>query len=213
MIVCGFAKIEAENIKSASLKLTIKTSWQPRTNFVHDVNGKSYDVKSMEASFQPGDVPVELTGVLFINPTTKNIWVGLKKDYYVDTDKGIIGVEVVDDRVDWEKSLVSVSDDKEASLDELKIRAVNAIQAYDIPTGSGYRTRIFYSNILSPWYFVTSPRSSAPLQMKPKSMSVEHGVLQLDYENRQNIKASLWIDVQTHKLLKATEEGKQVFPK
>ena len=78
---------------------------------------------------------------------------GLKKDYYVDTDKGVIGVEVVDDRVDWEKSLVSVSDDKDAYLDELKIRAVNAIQAYDIPTGSGYRTRIFYSNILESLVF------------------------------------------------------------
>ena len=200
--------------QAMTLKVTTNTTWTARTNALYSLAGTVRMLNTKEgactfqtASGQTFDIPA----VVLVNDATKTVWAGRKAEYYIETDSGIVGIRLDGGVLQWDSGLITKLKPGE-TLEDVIHRfetEVDHLQLGNPPT-----QWIEIKRVINPLFFTDPPGSSRPGDATIKKFAINKGELQLDLESPTGIyKASIWIDIKTRNIVKAIENGQQVFPK
>lgn len=205
---------------TAALKVTIESSWSAHTNVLYNkqgakVNAKTDSKHAVYSYRDRGNRLIELPVVAFRSPETGIIFIGNDGFNYLETDSGIVGWRLwPGGSVAWCKNLAmnakpevqldSAIGQFEREMDPLILEGLNR-------EGTGL------ISVLGEDFFAASPKSSRIASIghdaKVTDFEVKEGRLHLDITSPTGVyKARVWIDIKSHRVLKADQDGKNVFP-
>jgi hypothetical protein len=201
--------------QAMTMKVITNTTWTARTNALYSLAGTVRLVNTKESvytfqftSAHTGDIPV----AVLVNDATKTVWAGRKAEFYIETDSGIVGIRDDVGVLQWDSGLITKLKPGE-TLDDAVHRFETEV---DHPKLGDPPTQwIEIRRVLNPWFFTNPEGSSRPWGGSSiKKFAINKGELQLDLESPTGIyKTSVWIDIKTRNIVKAIENGQQVFPK
>lgn len=158
-----------------------------------------------------------------------NLWVGPEGagiNFYIETEKGVLrGFQQGLGEILWCESLVTMPRDPKISIDQL-IAQFERHPDGDAIHDAGIICRretekiryTFFSEALDWDHRLRLPNQSAGLLLGAGIVGIQviGNTLRLELENKNpelNYAVSVWVDINSKKVLKAVEKGKQVYPK
>ncbi len=196
---------------------TFKLPWKQTKQTLYSKNGKTVviDAKRCRFQFKKGNLhPIEISVLVFVNPATGNVWAGRDVDFYVETDSGIIGGWLPDCILQWRKSFIGKINPGERLDDIAKRFATDKTYRAELITDDDLKPIADLRNVVEPWFFaVQEGGSEPPTSARSKKFQIKDGLLQMDLVGLSAAKATVWVDLDTRKVVKAVENGKQTFPK
>jgi len=208
---------QATNTKNtAALKVSIESPWIVHTNVFYNTKGAKVKVEtdSKHAVYtyrDRGNTVIELPVVAFRSPETGIIFVGNDEFNYVEIESGIVGWKLwPGGHVAWCANL-----NKNTKVEDQLDSAIGRFEREMDPLILDGFDREYTGlvNILRPFFFAASPGSSMGADAKVTNFEVKEDRLQLDITSPTGVyKARVWIDIKSHKLLKADQDGKSLFP-
>jgi len=197
-----------------SFKIHLKSAWVQKTNATVGISIPS--LQSKEAVYIAQYMPknsMEVAVVAIKNPKSGKVWIGQQQDFYIETDSQIIGgFLTLDGSVRWCDGLISNSNGE-----DLDVAIGRFDKEIDGPTLASRRTRSEsgLNPVLGRHFFTrrNDDRDSETIQAKVKAVETQGGRVQIDLENPiTHSVASVWFNSKTLKPVKATENGRQIFP-
>jgi hypothetical protein len=164
--------------------------------------------------------------VAFVDVQNSKVWIGLAdggqtkvKDFYVETDLGIVGVMggIFVGTIIWQDNsimqatpAIKLNDlieqfDRQINMQSAAARAASELRM---------KTRMNFRPYFRDWFFYQEVGASMSGSTLIQNVEVHGGRMRLDFTSEAlHIPGSVWIDLNTWKLVKAVEYGKQVYPK
>jgi len=172
--------------------------------------------------------PYRFTTTAFVTERG-NSWVGQESDFYVETGSGVLGAQLsTAGRLKWSESLVELEQVPPANreVDQVIERFDAQVTLLQFLNSRNPRDReltlkwttdlrsIEGGNLFKDRsFFASGYRSSNSGDAKIVSVEVADGEVRLDIKNSVADRAgSVWIDIESRKVTKATEAGEQTFP-
>lgn len=206
-----------------------------RTNHLLQVRGKESRYSGLSVLRDSNGAPklhtnmsVSITVTAFVTGSGK-MWAGPKRDFYIETDSGIVGGSGWGACVYWCESMVGNRADEKLDTDAVvrifdsEARAIGLYDAMN-PVGgfmekkydpTGFQKLLKASKqVTNLWPFLEEVFDSMLGGYKIRGRAITGNAVQLDFtnENRQAT-AFVWIDIKSKEVVRAVENGKQVFPK
>jgi len=218
----------AREIESMPTQKKQKSPWEPLTVDLYSTSGqKPVRIHAQESCyltvafrFRPGDCPV----TAFVSPTG-NVWVGPPQDFYIETERGIIGgKEQHSSEILWCKSMIQKHTKEKSNLDSVIRRFENEVDGRSLGIASGFyedphtgkdlpgtpearsKRETDLLDVLGDFYGARGNRGG-----RIAGIEVKDDTVRLDLKGAGS--ATVWIDINSKKLLKAIKNGKQVWPK
>lgn len=213
--------------RTMKLKNVKHSTWTPIT--IEMLSTTAGTPEKMEArktvfeysgSFGTSTCPV----TAFVSSKSRAIWIGPEQDFHVELDSGITGGRLVNGFLLWCDSIAhnqNATNDVDSAIREFEsARELGELLAAEVP-GPDFETKAKRSTdlrkVFNVWAFSAGKENTAISRTTKLLTSEIHGKekeLKLTIENpASEFKGEVWIDVRTRKITKATEGGKQVFPK
>lgn len=177
--------------------------------------GGHIKVKGKQATYV---IYPEYSEHLFTAFVTDNghVWAGRERDCYIETDSGIAGLDVRVQGVLWADSEVS-----SVPMDKMKTVWVVQSLEHEINSRGVIGMLKYYSgdNMISFEFFKeyndcnVSALECFELSHVAAPVEVAGNVVRLEVAGNLHNNGTLWIDMNTRKLLRAAIKGKQVYPK
>jgi len=141
------------------------------------------------------------------------------KDFYVETDLGIVGVMggIFVGTIIWQDNsimqatpAIKLNDLIEQFDRQINMQSAAARAASEL----WMKTRMNFRSYFRDWFFYQEVGASMSGSTLIQNVEVHGGRMRLDFTSEAlHIPGSVWIDLNTWKLVKAVEDGKQVYPK
>jgi hypothetical protein len=158
--------------------------------------------------------------VAFTSPRNHAIWVGPEQDVFIESGSQIVGARIAARGVLWAESLIHSTGPKRSELAkaiatfEKETDGRSLSQAW-LPTSLElHKMRLTdLKVILSMDFYVASPGSSQGAQPRLVDFDTKGAELRITLASPTGVhSATVWIDVETRRVVKAEENGQQVFP-
>jgi hypothetical protein len=193
----------------------IKDPWTPDSLKVFRMPGSSLEVKALKTVYVTEDcehLPVVIPVVAFADSETHRAWVVPTADFYVLTEKGVVcGTLMWGGDLFFDKDLVADAlGDTQGAIDRFD-RELDGAKITAPPSHDQY---LGIHGFLSTYFFCAHPGSSQSGKATITNMELVDGVLRLDLRSPAgDFDATVSVDVERRTVVKASENGKQVFPK
>ncbi|MDF1812265.1 MAG: hypothetical protein P1V20_08625 [Verrucomicrobiales bacterium] len=203
------------------------SAWQSTKNKVHGVGTISVaDTDSKKAVYEyevgtHGGAHVTVTA--FVCSDTGNMWVGPNQAFYIDASSGVVGGTLINGGLLlWCESMIKNNKsphsknelDKAIDRFEKQVDLGALVEAEIGPAGGGIMPLTDLREAFAPWFFVDAPESSTVGNVMIVSVEVDAVKACLEISNLDSGRAGkVWINIKSRKVTKATEGGKQTFPK
>lgn len=222
----------ARQLQATPTEKKPKSNWEAATIELHSASGGSL-VSRLFSSSRQKPVRVNAKKSCYYGPHIRWVievpvsvfvtekgatWVGPQQDFYVETESGVVGGKKWGDAVLWCESLLGKRANENSDLDTLLARFDKEVDgnalmtAYNggYPRGESYLKRLTDFRWVLLNIYGQMPDSGGDIS----GVQVEGNTVRLDLKGcTAESSATVWIDITTKKLLKAVEDGKQVFPK
>lgn len=165
--------------------------------------------------FREIPIPVEAPVTAFMTKRGE-IWVGREMDFYIETDAGVVGGRRSSASIAWHGSWISKRQNEKVDLNSLMRRFEKEMTAdkwseiFGDPNLEKQPERLtklwpMFQKLGTAW------RES---DQELRATDLTNGILRLDWNSKdRHDSGSVWIEIKSRKLVKAVEDGKQVFPK
>lgn len=220
-------------------KITGHSEWKPMTIDLHStsqagliqIGGRKAVFEGVTAGMMATVTvfSLKIPMTAFVSPRG-HVWVGPEKHFYVETAKGVIGGVYRDGRVFWYDSLVARKKDLKISIEkciELFEREIDGntliifngacpLNAEGHPTECAGIRGIDLSPPLDFDIVREVPPGPAPKpsDIRLVGVQVTENIVRMGLKAmRGQYTAAVWIDIASKKVLKAEENGRQVYPK
>jgi hypothetical protein len=200
--------------------VTTMGPWRACAVLVYAQDGTSLPLEARQAQYRFHTPPTtnpnldfSYDATVFLNPATGHVWAGQKVDYYFETPTGIVGFwPGPGGDMRWYGSAFKEIIPKER-LDGLVERFERQKGYFKLHDDTIPGTDL--NPFVQEDFFEPFPMSSAPPGFaKIVEMNVKNGQVFLRLESpTSQYHASVYIDIKTRKVVRALNEGKQVFPK
>jgi hypothetical protein len=206
---------QASTKEKQTMKKSFRKQWEATTNSLHAANGvirrnaakeALYEIKSIATDRVFGEI--ELTA--FIDSQSGKTYVGPKADFYFEWKSGIVGGQILDGgAIRWWDSLVKASNYNDLN---------EAISAFDSQvTGEklvSHEPATLFHNVLKLWFVSRTPFNSFSAPTPLLGVELKGDLLKLDLKSADGkSQASIWIEPNTRKIVKAVQDNEQTFPK
>jgi hypothetical protein len=194
----------------------VNKPWKQSNQLIYTTNGPTVSAPALSSSIKSRNRPYDIDVMILTNPKTGSVWADLPMTFYIDTDSGMEGAQVsLGGALFWKHSHTKRIKERE-SLAALAARFESSLDSYvkDFDPINSVEDSTDLGEHLKPFYFVTRADGLGQLcELPPKTVSVQGSTLLLEFDNTWNSRATIYIDVNTRKVVKAVEDGKQMFPK
>lgn len=208
-------------------------SWESKSQTLYSVGRQTpVEVPARLAQYEFAAVKagesIEASVVTFVDTETWHVWAGLELDFYVDTDAGIVGAMLQGGTVTWCESLIVATATENIGLDEAvkrlqkKVDYAQLIYVVNGPAGTARRkwgeehvTDLRYGVFKGDFFAADrSGRGQQRGEVNLSGIAVEEPSIRLDIVNTTAQRTgSVWIDIQSRKLVKVIDGDEQTFPK
>ncbi|MDB5318449.1 MAG: hypothetical protein JWN40_80 [Phycisphaerales bacterium] len=198
---------------------TTTQPWKASAVLIYSQDGTSAPLEARQAQYlfhtPPSTNPYadfSYDATVFVNPATGHVWAGRKVDCYIETATGIVGFwPGPGGDMRWYDSAIKEMKPKER-LDGLVQRFEREKGYFKLHEDTMQGTDL--NPFVEVDFFAPFPMSSAPPTFaKILEMNVINGQLFLRLESPTGeYHASVYIDIKTREVVRAFNEGKQVFP-
>jgi hypothetical protein len=208
----------AESTWTAQVRSTMTDPWTVGAVLLYRRDGSTVPLKSRKATYvlrfpgstRPlGDALAE--SKVFHDPTTGRAFAGQDTEYYVETADGIAGFRYAFGVLQWFDSAITKAASKD-TVDDLVHRYQGDKLYYKLHEGSTQDTDL---RPFVPWEFFTDPPGSSTsgrIFMVDMKLKGEELMLRIDSPTRI-YHATFYIDTKSKEVVRALNEGKEVFPK
>jgi len=147
------------------------------------------------------------------------VWVGPKQEFYIETKSGVVGGKLEMGNIFWCHSLINKRAGEEMSLETALERLRQEVSLSNLEEAYQYsrdpellRKRVTEIHDL---FCDAGVFAHSAILEEIGGVAVEMYTVRVDlkWQSTSRIIASAWIDIESRKLLKATAEGKRVYPK
>ncbi|MBI5395807.1 MAG: hypothetical protein HZA91_10960 [Verrucomicrobia bacterium] len=205
-------------------------SWEEVTLEVHSMTNRPVERVRARASrhiarftFRGETKPADVTVTVFATKSGR-VWVGPEQLFYIETESGIVGGKMWgESKILWCESLINKAENQRSDLDSAVGRfekEVSGPRLFDAYNGYALRSDEEQIKLITPFNrvlinFLGSTSGNPECEYKVRVVDVIGNTLCLDMKGprKRCPAATLWIDIKSRKVVKAVENGKQVFPK
>lgn len=187
---------------------SLQGNWVPATNTVFRSDGTTFQAKSRKSIWHVdvGNHPAMYATrsvIAFFDPKTRKLFVGLESDLYIEANGRIFGGEIVPGgELRWHDSFVS----------ELKTGGLNAAIVEFAKTTDNLRLVYDFESFTKVGGPVDTSSWPQWAIVHIDQVEVRGNELKLDVVIRSaHSKATVWIDLDTRKIVRAVTDGKQTY--
>ena len=211
-------------------KLTKEPKWEAKSLKVYrDSNRTAADENSKEATYEfgvePGDSPetFRFRITAFVVKNSGNVWIGPRKDVYVDTASGVIGLRVTAGAIMWMESMVEPASNGNITLDEAIDQFHTKLDVHKLHMADGHPGSNEWAKrhitrledfLKEAFFYVDRDQPQYTTHVRIVAVEVSGDDVKLDLENgNTKRKGSVWVNLESRKVTKAVEDNEQTFPK
>jgi hypothetical protein len=221
----SFSACQSQRQQKTNLNKQLKASWSEEAISLNNVSKAArFEVKGKKADYE---VPTRFGGPMvisvtaFASPESDQAWAGPAQDFYAEIPSGIVGGRILlGGHLLWTDSLVPKKPSARSGTEDVIERLdkeVDGSKLVDAHTGGFGPSRMKrltpLQSVLKPEFFGETPFSMRTGQISVLAAEVDKGNLRLDLASPTGVfKASVWIDLKKRSIVRAVEDGKEVFP-